>query len=95
MISVSFNSARYCRPSDPAVLFGHIWDQNGQPTPGGAATLFDANGNFVDHFFVDENGYWETYPVPTGTYYLKTDFANGNGFINDVWDNADGTQCPN
>ncbi|MCH5372987.1 MAG: carboxypeptidase regulatory-like domain-containing protein, partial [Planctomycetes bacterium] len=55
--------------------------------------MFDQNGNFIDHFFVDENGYWETYQLDPGTYYLKTDFANG--FINDVWDGAEGAPCPN
>ncbi|MHC5112199.1 MAG: carboxypeptidase regulatory-like domain-containing protein, partial [Planctomycetota bacterium] len=79
--------------SQPGVISGYIYDQNIQPTPGGAATVFDQSGNFIDHFFVDENGYWETYQLEPGTYYLKTDFANG--FINDVWDGAEGTQCPN
>ena len=51
----------------PASISGHILDSSGNPNPGGAVQIMDAGGNGYGDFWVDENGYFETYPLPDGT----------------------------
>ena len=74
-------------------MSGYIYDQNLEPTPGGAVAIYDENNEFYGHAWTDENGYWQTWDLPTGTYYLRTQFSGG--FISDVWDGGEGAQCPN
>jgi hypothetical protein len=80
-------------PSDPGIIRGYIYDASDQPTPGGGVFLIDQNGDRWGHFWTDETGYWESHPLPTGTYYAVTQYHRG--FIEDVWDGGDGAQCPN
>ena len=74
----------------PGTISGSILDGNGQPTPGGAVRIFDANGNHVDDWWVNESGNFQTYDLPVGTYYALTQYTWG--VIDERWDND---PCPN
>ncbi len=77
----------------PASISGHILDSGGNPNPGGAVQILDAGGNGYGDFWVDENGYFETYPLADGTYFARTRHTWQT--IDEVWDGIDGSHCPN
>ena len=77
----------------PATISGHIFDGNGNPGPGGAVRLFDSSGEHYGDFWVDGDGYFETYPFGSGTYFAVTRYTQN--VIDDRWDGFDGEPCPN
>ncbi|MFC1777125.1 collagen binding domain-containing protein, partial [Pseudomonadota bacterium] len=78
--------------SDPGTISGSVLNSFGD-SPGGAVVLYDQDGNQFDQFWLDDNGNFETYPIPTGIYYARTKYTWN--VIDDVWDGNEGYQCPN
>jgi 5-hydroxyisourate hydrolase-like protein (transthyretin family) len=78
--------------SDPGTISGYLLKHD-DSSVGGGVRILDENGDYWGDFWTDENGYWETHPLPTGTYYAVTWYTDE--VIDDVWDGGDGAQCPN
>jgi len=90
-IDVAMNTYNYVTPL-PGTISGSALNTNGE-SPGGAVVLYHQNGNWFDQFWFDENGNFETYPIPTGIYYAITKYTYHT--IDDIWDDIDGLPCPN
>jgi len=74
-------------------ISGHITTTGSGAEQGGAVRLFDAAGDHMGDFWIDENGYWESDQLPNGVYFAQT--VHTEGVMDEIWDWATGTACPN
>jgi acetyltransferase-like isoleucine patch superfamily enzyme len=70
-------------PSYNWTISGHIYDTSGNPRAG-RVVLFNQVGQEMGSWWVDGNGYFETYPLPDGIYYVMT--RNAWELRDEAWD---------